>query len=78
MPGSKGAALRQGREQGDRKDNRGGMHLGLDQEKSEQLWYRDPDAQVFVIFQIKDSKTSLACHLHQQFAAACGHEMISN
>ena len=61
MLGSKGAAMRQGREQGDRKDNRGEMQLGLDQEKSEQLRYWDPDAQVFVIFQIRQQNiTGLA------------------
>ena len=44
-----------------RKDNRGQMQLGLDQEKSEQLRYWDPDAQVFVIFQIRQQNlTGLA------------------
>jgi len=32
----------------------------------------------FCHFPDKDSRTSLACHLHHQFAAACDHEMISN
>ena len=39
-----GLATRKGA--GREKGQQGEMHLGLDQEKSEQLWYWDPDARV--------------------------------
>ena len=69
--------MRQGREQGEREDHRGKCIWGWIRRRVNSYGIGTLTPR-FCHFPDKGSRTSLAYHLHHQFTAACGHEVISN